>query len=505
MADDKELNAPKSTPGGFAMPELKRAGGDDAAPPPKAEEKAPDENADDADDTRTRRTVKLGSIRPVSPAEDFPEIAKPSATPLTGSSPDDTRTRRTVRLSALQGAGQRPMPASGPVTEAPPSLNPVPPVPSVSTDSGVIADPLGARSTDTGGIGVMDDTKTRKTMVIKPLKPNDAQPLPPEALPPAGSVDPLKTRPDVPNAMADTRTRKTLKLSAIQPNAPRVTPGELEAPLRASEVDDTVKLQRPAAHKMMPGGIGAPTMPGVGVTLPKAAPARAVDPSRQTVKLEQMAEEENTDTGASDSGEDTQTRPVAPLNLSKATIRLKPSDLPSGPQPLPSEASMEAPVPAAAEAQEAPKAAAPKVNLIPPKPSAQQRQMPPKPGKAAPEAAAEAKAPEAPEAAAAVETPEAAAPAANPKRGAKRVAPELKKKPETATEAAPMFQPMAAPAASAQEVSKFYTFVAVAVLLLTLFCTALTVIQYINVWEPTWTDNQKIGIPMVDDWVVHNR
>ncbi len=426
--DDKKVNGEDTpqTPGGFVMPELKKV--ESANARPAAAASAPAEEIED--DTRTRRTVKLGSLRPTRPAEDFPQ------------------------------------------------LNPVPPVPTVSTDSGVIADPLSSRADAPSE--VMDDTRTRKTLLVKPLTPKDVKPLPPEALRPAG---------EVPNVLDDTRTRKTLKLSAMSAGTPKMSvPPGMEVPTRSAEVDDTIKLQRPTP-KMMPGGLGAPVTPGVGVALPKSAPAQPVDPSRQTVKLEQMAEVETQEQAGAMADDDTHTRPVAPLNVSKQTIRLKPSDLPaSGPQPLQQEAAPAAP---STEAQRA--ASAPTVSMV--RPEIKKPAAAPAPAPAAAPAPAEEAVPEAP-------APQGAA----AKRGKKRTL-KLDKEAGPTPEAQAEAQAQAAEFAKlalgkdANEVSKFYTAVAVAVVLLTLFSTTLTVIQYINFWEPSWVNNQPIEIPVVSGWV----
>ncbi len=443
MADDKDVSAASPVPGGFVMPELKKSGDDVPQAAPEVASRA----AEEEDDTRTRRTVKLSSLQRANPADDFPE------------------------------------------------LNPVPPVAEVSTDSGVISDPLGPRSTDTGGVGMVNDTRTRKTLVVKPLTPREVRPLQPSDLPPSGA-------PEVPNLIEDTRTRKTLKLAAMTPGAPQAGPGVVQAPSRASEVDDTVKLQRPTP-KVMPGGLGAPTSPGVGVSLPKTAPARAVDPSRQTVKLEQMAEAESQPEAESGDGDNTQTRAVAPLNLSKATIKLKPSDLPTGATPLTNETAKPVAMPAPA--------AMPQVNLVrtapPPKPTTAPSEIAPPPA-AAPAAIAAATAATAAATAATTADRAAAAaePPANAKRGVKRTPPGKKVAlPQNATlpEGEPALKAdqvyLAAP--SSNRPSPFYAAVAVAVFLLMAFSTMLTVLQYINQWEPTWTDGKRIDVPMVDNWI----
>jgi hypothetical protein len=92
-----------------------------------------------------------------------------------------------------------------------------------------VVDPLTQRNTETGPLGVMDDTKTRKTVKLKPIKKEglnledvqagsktDSRPMINKV------VDPLtqrNTETGPLDELVDTKTRKTVKLSSLKPES----------------------------------------------------------------------------------------------------------------------------------------------------------------------------------------------------------------------------------------------------------------------------------------------
>ncbi len=183
---------------------------------------------------------------------------------------DDTKTRKTVRL--------RPS-----VTPAGINLTPMPKAP--------LTDPLSGRDTDTGNLEVMEDTQTRRTVKLKPIATQTGpaiQPKIPVVQKPAGdgantqtrktivlkptAVSPASVKIDGPTGAApsesdDTKTRKTVRLrpSAVTPSQLKVAPGS-EPGETDIDSSDTIKIARPAR----PGGMIPPKVP-----LPGAKPAEA--------------------------------------------------------------------------------------------------------------------------------------------------------------------------------------------------------------------------------------
>ncbi|MBS1369501.1 MAG: hypothetical protein HPZ91_06030 [Lentisphaeria bacterium] len=190
---------------------------------------------------------------------------------------DDTKTRKTVRL--------RPS-----VTPAGINLTPMPKVP--------LTDPLSGRDTDTGNLEVMEDTQTRRTVKLTPIATQTGpaiQPKIPVVQKAAGdgantqtrktivlkptAVSPASVKVDSPTGAApaesdDTKTRKTVRLrpSAVTPSQVKIAPGA--EPGEASEVEssDTIKISRP----VRPGGMIPPKVP---------VPGAAADPSKATMVL----------------------------------------------------------------------------------------------------------------------------------------------------------------------------------------------------------------------------
>ena len=109
-----------------------------------------------------------------------------SNTPVGGFSPEDTKTRKTVRLH----------PAKAPEL--------------ISQER--LADPLGARDTDTSNLEILDDTQTRRTVKIKPISPAGSSAV---KLPIDADTNTRKTvvlRPQAGTDGANTNTRKTVML-----------------------------------------------------------------------------------------------------------------------------------------------------------------------------------------------------------------------------------------------------------------------------------------------------
>lgn len=350
----------------------------------------------------------------------------------TGSVPkvEDTRTRKTVRLSA-----------NGMI----PSVKPGAPIPPpVSRPGGMVPPPIPGRqpavSSDTGNIPkVTEDTKTRKTIKLKPMAPADHKPISLDSLTakPAASARSTDTG-SVPKAVEeDTRTRRTVKLT----NAPAV---------------DGVR-----------SSIGTPVAP------PVAKPA---------------ASAQSTDTGnVPKAAEDTRTRrtvkltPAAPAGGSgsnDSTVRLtKPSAAPSA-------------QPAATEAEPA------TINL-----KMRPSQQPAKPAAAPAAQAAQAAKPAAtPATPAATPAPAAAKPAAGKTAGDKKAVAVNTKAMEGGPKGPPSAEAMKDMTASklaakpASQASPIYLALAVVTLLLLAGTTVFTFFSYTNTWETGWTGGKKVEL-----------
>ena len=84
-------------------------------------------------------------------------------------------------------------------------LRPIAPAPAPTQ----LADPLSGRNTNTGNLEVLSDTQTRRTVKLKPLAPAGAAAPAPVA--PAAPVAPPKpVMPAAPAVEDDTRTRKSV-------------------------------------------------------------------------------------------------------------------------------------------------------------------------------------------------------------------------------------------------------------------------------------------------------
>ena len=227
-------------------------------------------------------------------------------TPLPGSAvADDTRTRRTVRLNAIRPAGVgselRPMP-SGNV---------------VSTDSGVISDPLAGRGTDSGVIAGV----SRPNIKVKPIGDN------------GNSIKP--------GALDDTRTRKTVQLASLAPQVKSREEASAGAvtlqSVRPGDVDDTIRLQRHEAPAM-PGGIGAATIPSPGISIAKPEAKQADSTHTQAIaRATPLAAASEIVLPAPEAvtppSMDTNTQSLAAVNVAKSTIKLKTQPAPEAAAP----------------------------------------------------------------------------------------------------------------------------------------------------------------------------
>ena len=222
-----------------------------AAPKPAAAPQTAAPAAGD-DDTRTRRTVKLSSlaagpaaVKPLSPA-------KPVAAPAAAPAAEDTMTRRTQKLTALDTNEVAAMKAAD-LTKPAVKLGAVAaqPAPAAGTAPRQTVKVDGIAPAHTPVIDLdakVGDTNTRKTVKIE---------VPASTTP---EIDLNATSAD------DTRTKKATKIAPEQ--------------FKSSNVDDTVKLQRPApkpaaapAPAAQPGGIklNKPAAPAPKLAIPKPA------------------------------------------------------------------------------------------------------------------------------------------------------------------------------------------------------------------------------------------
>ena len=357
------------------------------------------------------------------------------AAPVTTASvADDTRTRRTVRLNAIRPAGVGS------------ELKPLPSGNVVSTDSGVISDPLAGRGTDSGVIAGVS-------------RPNiKVQPIAPAGQAPASGLKP--------GALDDTRTRKTVALASLTPQRKdsEAPAAAASAPVsnvsfRAGDVDDTIRIQRHEAPAM-PGGIGAATVPSPGISLAKEEkkPAPADSTHTQAIaKAAAMATQANIvlpDPQAVVSPE-TNTQAMSAVNMAKSTIKLKVQTPPPA-EEAKEEAKEEAP-------------AKPAVNLVrtPVKDATAVKKPAPAPAAAKP-----------------------AAPAAKP-----AIAPVV----PAAAPAAPVAAPATpvAPVKEAEESSTFFTVFAVVAVVAVILVALVTAVQFINMWHVDWFGGEPVEIPLI--------
>ena len=217
------------------------------------QENAPVTPASLAEDTRTRKTVRL---RTIAPAATGPSLSNVQV----GDAPvEDTRTRLTVKLKpAMAAAPKIPAvaPAPAPTPAVAPAVAPAPaPTPAVATS-------------------IVDDTRTRSTVKLMPSA-KAASPVVPNVEPAvqqsAAEDEDTRTRRNVVISQLaaggdDDRTvkiqRPTLKKPVVQPKpAPSVAPAAAPAPAPA------------AAPAPAPAAAPAPVPAAAPVPAPAVAPA----------------------------------------------------------------------------------------------------------------------------------------------------------------------------------------------------------------------------------------
>lgn len=219
------------------------------------QENAPVTPASLAEDTRTRKTVRL---RTIAPAATGPSL---SNVPVGDAPVEDTRTRLTVKLKpAMAAAPKIPAPAAAPApaptSAVAPAAAPAPaPTPAVATS-------------------IEDDTRTRSTVKLMPSAKAAAPVVPniePAVQQSAAEDEDTRTRRNVVISQLaaggdDDRTvkiqRPTLKKPVVQPKpAPSVAPAVAPAPVPA------------AAPAPVPAALPAPVPAAVPAPVPAAAPA----------------------------------------------------------------------------------------------------------------------------------------------------------------------------------------------------------------------------------------
>lgn len=247
----------------------------------------------DASSTMTRRTLKLQGLAGLAAAPK-PAAAPQAAAPAAGE--DDTRTRRTVKLSSL---------AAGPAAVKP--LSPAKPVAAPAAAAPGAEDTMTRRTQKLTALDTKEVAAMKAADLTKPaakLGAVAAQPAPAAGTAPRQTVKVDGIAPahtpviDLDAKVGDTNTRKTVKIEVPAATAPEIDLNATSADdtrtkkatkiapdqFKSSNVDDTVKLQRPApkpaaaAPAAQPGGIklNKPAAPAPKLAIPKpAAPAPA--------------------------------------------------------------------------------------------------------------------------------------------------------------------------------------------------------------------------------------
>ncbi len=168
-------------------------------------------------------------------------------------------------------------------------------------DAAPIADPLAGRDTDTGNLEILEDTKTRRTVKLKPLAPQTqtaSVPIKLQVTPtaaPAADAETDASKKTVVLPAADTENTQTRKTVLLRPS---ITPSPAGA------------MPRPAAPAAPPAAVApAPVAP--------AAPAAPVAPAPAAAPAAAPAEPAPAAPAAD--GDDTQTRKTVSLRPSAVT------------------------------------------------------------------------------------------------------------------------------------------------------------------------------------------
>lgn len=204
-----------------------------------------------------------------------------------------------------------------------------------------ISDPLSKRDTDTGSLDRLDDTRTRKTIKLRPVASGQSPAKLAEAAPVAGKAeevtDPLNTRHTNTGSFAkldDTRTRKTIKMApagmkgegdpeaktieiAVSSSVGEGDPEAKTIELSPADVETaTVPVAKAAPAKGLPSlvpGVEAPKPKAPIPMPPKPIPVPAAAPKPVS------SEQPSTTSGKVDSMQDTRTR---------KTIKITPAPTP---------------------------------------------------------------------------------------------------------------------------------------------------------------------------------
>ena len=183
-----------------------------------------------------------------------------------------------------------------------------------------LADPLTGRDTDTGNLEVLEDTQTRRTVKLKPVAPPTARS--PISLQAGGAASG--------SAMENTQTRKTvvLKPSVLSPSSVKVEGGAMENTQTRKTVVLKPSVLSPSSVKVAPNA-ASETPVESSDTIKIARPVRGpVNPAKQTVVLPTA---NNAAPGSA---------PAAP---GKATVKLTPPPTPTAPGAAPKPPQVTAP------------------------------------------------------------------------------------------------------------------------------------------------------------------
>ena len=336
------------------------------APAPSAAPAAP-EPAPAADDTRTRRTVKLASLAsaPAIKPLDLTTSNPAKKAPTVVAAPDQansasTVTRRTQKLEALDTQEVAAIEeAVDTATKKATKIDAVAAAPAPQTlnkAAGAVRHTIKVEGSAPGNIPSAAATANPQTVQIQAPAPAAA------IVDPAAKDNGPKT---IQVAGVAPATVSAVELNAvkkddpktIQISAPAAVPAEdtttrkaavvtapAEAPaaekFKAANVDDTVKLQRPAPRPAMPGSVapaaqaGAPAVGGIKLNKPKPVPKPEPKPEPK-VEEEKPAEEKPAENAAEKPAEPTgnlgkdQTPPKKKKGLKVNTDAIK--DLGSSP------------------------------------------------------------------------------------------------------------------------------------------------------------------------------
>lgn len=272
----------------------------DAAPAATAASAAPATPAAPAggEDTRTRRTVKLSSLASeavtrtvnLDAPPPVPAAPKPDPAPATAA---NTVTRRTQKLEALDTQDVVAMTEAAPAVADDTKTRKAAKISAVAAQPSPQAINLGSQSRHTvkvNAIAVPGSSPLAGTPAA-PAVPKPAPAPVPEPVPEPRKIDEVPATIQVAAPEDDTKTRA----------AKKVEPVEAPAQFKAGNVDDTVKLQRPAPKPAMPGSVapaaqgGAPAVGGIKLNKPKPAAPKPVAkpaPAPEPEKVEENKTEE---------------------------------------------------------------------------------------------------------------------------------------------------------------------------------------------------------------------